>query len=80
MENLVILNSWYVFVQYYYIKQTKNEMIKKNQKVSFDINWNLAWLMIDDIIIVKSYAKNIECVYLQYPSKNIDFIQVMSQH
>ena len=34
--------------------------------------------MIDDTVIEKPYAKNIECVYWQYSSKNNDFIQGIS--
>ena len=34
--------------------------------------------MIDDTVIEKPYAQNIECVYWQYSSKNSDFIQGIS--
>lgn len=41
---------------------------------SLNIDWSKGWLMIDDTVIEKPFAKNIECVYWQYSSKNNDFI------
>ena len=41
---------------------------------SLKIDWSKGWLMIDDTVIEKPYAKNIECVHWQYSSKNKDFI------
>ena len=45
---------------------------------SLNIDWSKGWLMIDDTVIEKPYAKNIECVYWQYSSKNADFITGIS--
>jgi len=45
---------------------------------SLDIDWSKGWLMIDDTIIEKPFAKNIKCVYWQYSSKNSDFVTGIS--
>ena len=43
-----------------------------------NIDWAQGWLMIDDTVIEKPFAKNIECSYWQYSSKNADFITGIS--
>ncbi|MFH0701918.1 MAG: hypothetical protein V2B14_00060, partial [bacterium] len=45
---------------------------------SLDIDWSTGWLMADDTIIEKPYAKKIECVYWQYSSKNNGFVEGIS--
>lgn len=42
---------------------------------TLDIDWSSGWLMIDDTVIEKPYAKKIECLYWTYSSKQDKIIQ-----
>ena len=59
-------------------KQWDEQKELENYITSLNIDWSKGWLMIDDTVIEKPFAKNIECVYWQYSSKNSDFIQGIS--
>lgn len=67
----------------YQLKRFLDKQWDENLKLeeyikSLNIDWSTGWLMADDTIIEKPYAKTIECVYWQYSSKNNGFIEGIS--
>lgn len=70
-------------VSSYQLKRFLDKEWDENLKIqeyilSLNIDWPSGWLMIDDTVIEKPYAKKIECVYWQYSSKNNGFIEGIS--
>jgi hypothetical protein len=67
----------------YQLKRFLDKEWNESQKLeeyikSLNMDWSKGWLVGDDTIIEKPYAKKIECVYWQYSSKNKGFIEGIS--